>query len=390
MNEISRRSVLRGIGVAGAGVAFGGTVLSRATTARAATGAPQLTVLTDLAGAAPGSIFYTQSGPQVADGLVIADRHGVTTHFQPVDGSTADFRVQAYQGDRRLTWWQGAETPGQAQGSGVDYLADSSYQVVGSIGTVAGLSPDMHEFRITPQNTALIIANELIPYDLSGVGGAADGQLVDCLWLEVDIATSTVLRQWRASEHVPLTDSYVPVPTDPTMPYDWFHMNSVNPDDDGNILVSSRHTWTVYKVRRTSGAVLWRLGGKRSDFALGADATFSWQHNALPAGGGVLRLFDNASNGASTQRPASRVIWLRLETGTDAPAGSARLVRSLVHPDGVVATFMGNAQALPNGNTFVGWGGAARLSEFDGSGRLVFDATLPGPSYRCYRMPWSD
>jgi len=193
-----------------------------------------------------------------------------------------------------------------------------------------------------------------------------------------------VLRRWRAREHVPLADSHAPPPADPAVPYDWFHMNSVNPDTDGHLLVSSRHTWTVYKVHRTTGAVLWRLGGRHTDWALDADATFSWQHNALPAGAGTIRLFDNASNGPSSQRPASRVIWLRL----DRAAGAARLVRSLVHPDGVRAVAMGNAQALPNGNTFVGWGAAGRLSEFDGSGRLVFDATLPGPSYRSYRMVW--
>ena len=146
MNGISRRSVLRGIGVAGAGVAFGGTVLSRTATAGAATTAgaavdlPRLTVLTDRAGAAPGSIFCTPGGED-SNGLLIADRHGVTTHFQPVDGVVGDFRVQAYRDARRLTWWQGTESPGQAHGTGVDYLADQSYQVVGSIGTVDGLQP---------------------------------------------------------------------------------------------------------------------------------------------------------------------------------------------------------------------------------------------------------
>jgi hypothetical protein len=188
-----------------------------------------------------------------------------------------------------------------------------------------------------------------------------------------------VLRQWRASDHVALTDNYAEVPTDPSEPFDFFHLNSVNPDTDGNLLVSSRHTWTVFKVERRSGRVLWRLGGRRSDFRLGAEATFSWQHNALPAGGGLLRLFDNGTNGLSTQRPASRVVWLRLD------GGSAGLVRQFVHPDGVSAPAMGNAQALPNGNTFVGWGAAARLSEFDAAGRLLFDATLSAPSYRCYR-----
>jgi hypothetical protein len=255
--------------------------------------------------------------------------------------------------------------------------------VVGTIGAHGDLVPNLHEFRITPESTALIIGFEVVPYDLTPVGGPADGQLIDCRWAEVDVATGTVLRQWRASDHVALTDSYAEVPTDPTEPFDFFHLNSVNPDTDGNLLVSSRHTWTVFKVERASGRILWRLGGKRGDFRLGAGATFSWQHNALPAGGGLLRLFDNGTDGLSTQRPASRVVWLRL----DPAAGTAALVRQLVHPDGVSVPAMGNAQALPNGNTFVGWGAAGRLSEFDASGALLFDATLPAPSYRAYRLP---
>ena len=53
------------------------------------------------------------------------------------------------------------------------------------------------------------------------------------------------------------------------MLYDYLHLNSVEVDTDGNLLISARNTWTVYKVDRSTGAVLWRLGGKRSDFTIG-------------------------------------------------------------------------------------------------------------------------
>jgi len=59
-----------------------------------------------------------------------------------------------------------------------------------------------------------------------------------------------------------------------------------------------------------------------------------------------------------------------------------------VHPAKVSAHAMGNAQRLENGNIFVGWGTAARISEFAADGTLLFDATLPNVSYRAYRQIW--
>jgi hypothetical protein len=93
--------------------------------------------------------------------------------------------VQDYRGRQRLTWWQGGGDPGDT-----DRLADpATHELVGTIGARGDLVPDLHEFRITPEGTALIIGFQVIPYDLSPVGGPVGGQLIDCLWAEVDVAT---------------------------------------------------------------------------------------------------------------------------------------------------------------------------------------------------------
>ena len=76
-------------------------------------------------------------------------------------------------------------------------------------------------------------------------------------------------------------------------PYDYFHLNAVNLDEHGNLLISARNTWTVYDVDRHSGEVIWQLGGKASDFTLGPGVAFAWQHDPLPAGHDTIRLFDN-------------------------------------------------------------------------------------------------
>ena len=99
----------------------------------------------------------------------------------------------------------------------------------------------------------------------------------------------------------------MPVPA--SGPFDYFHINSAKLDTDGNILVSSRHTWTVYKINRTSGAIMWRLGGKKSDYALGTGLPFAWQHDVEAVDATTLRIFDNESDGVPVL-PYSRVIWV--------------------------------------------------------------------------------
>jgi hypothetical protein len=137
-------------------------------------------------------------------------------------------------------------------------------------------------------------------------------------------------------------------------------------------------------VDRRTGEVLWRLGGKKSDFALGAGLPFAWQHDPEAVDRHTLRIFDNEA--APAVLPRSRVIWVR----RDFRRHTAALVRALEHPDGLSAGSQGNAQGLDNGNTFVGWGQTGRVSEFDASGTLLFDASVPPgyDTYRAYRQRW--
>jgi hypothetical protein len=331
-----------------------------------------------LAGASGGGV----QGPE------IVDERGRPVWFDAVHGDeqATDFRVQSYRGRPVLTWWQGSNHEGPGHGQGVDYVVDSSYRIVATVVAGNGLDADSHELRLTDRGTALITAYHVVPRDLSAFGGPANGSVYDGIVQEIDVASGRVLLEWHSLDHVPLSDSFAPVPRAADSPWDYFHINAVNPDEDGNLLVSARHTWTVYDLDRRTGAVRWRLGGKHSDFALGDGVQFSWQHNPLPAGEDTIRIFDNASNGTPLL-PASRVIWVRL----DERRRRAELVRSLVHPAGLSAASQGNAQDLGHGRTFVGWGQLGRISELDADGRLLFDAQLPAgyDDYRAYRARWT-
>jgi hypothetical protein len=70
----------------------------------------------------------------------------------------------------------------------------------------------------------------------------------------------------------------------------------------------------------------------------------------------------------------------------------ATLEHAFVHrPQIVLSHYMGNAQLLAGGHTFVGWGGAPYVTEFAPDGSIVFDAHLPrgGQSYRAFRLDWT-
>ncbi len=46
-------------------------------------------------------------------------------------------------------------------------------------------------------------------------------------------------------------------------PFDYFHINSIDVEQDGDLLVDSRNTWAAYDVDPKTGQVRWQLGGKR-------------------------------------------------------------------------------------------------------------------------------
>ena len=199
---------------------------------------------------------------------------------------------------------------------------------------------------------------------------------------EMDIETGEVLFEWHSLDHVGVEESYYEEYYSDQL--DYFHINSIDVDHDDNLLISARNTSAVYKIDRRSGEILWRLGGKRSDFEMAEGTRTAFQHDARRQRDGTITIFDN---GAGPQvHPRSRGIVV----GLDEEAMRARLVREYAHPEGLVSTSQGNMQVLPNGNVFVGWGSEPFVSKFTHEGGLLFDARIPpdDDSYRSFRFPW--
>jgi len=361
-----------------------------------------------------GDIFIAPAGGGYPAGPEIVTTAGkvVWFHRLPAGEIATDFRAQTYLGQRVLTWFQSTpppapsrlpEGPGAQRGpsvqtspdgpSGTDYIYNDRYRQVATVRAGNGDANTFHEFLITPWNTALIVVDSTTKANLTSIGGPTDQRVIDGLVQEVDIKTGQVLFQWDSAAHVPYAASYTPRPPSPSTPWDWFHINAVHVDTDGNLLVSSRNTWAVFKVDRHTGHVMWQLGGKHSSFALRAGPgqvldrdgeIFAWQHDPEAIGGGEYTFFDDESGG--NLLGYSRVVTVRLHLATRV----AILVRSDDQPEGEVAQLMGNAQTTPGGDLFVGWGSLPYLSEFSPSGKLLFNAELPAgvSTYRAYLLPW--
>jgi len=392
---LTRRQLLRSAGIGAAGLTVAGTLGEIATGAFASSGPkpprppkwhtrpdlriPSLTVTHREQGVSTDPIFIAPYNAPVGQvGAVIVDNDGQPIWENPLAGKvTTNFQVQSYRGSPVLTWWEGLIEYGHGVGEYV--IADASYRTVRRVQAAAGLRGDLHEFVITPRDTALLTSYVIRKADLRAAGGPRDGTIQDAIFQEIDLASGRLLLEWHSLDHVPLTESYAPVEAN----WDFFHINSVDLDDDGNLLISSRSMQTVYKLDH-SGKILWRLGGKSNDFDIGPGAHFAWQHDARRQPDGTFTIFDNGATPAVEK--LSRGLILEL----DEQAMSATLVRQYTHPK-ILSGSQGSMQLLGNGNVFVGWGEVPHVSEFDYAGRMLFDAVLGAKyqSYRAFRLPWT-
>src|ERR1700677_569733 len=274
--KLTRRQLLRSAGIGAAGLTFAGALGEIASGAlsrrppppkppkwrsRPDLQIPSLTVTHSEQGVATNPIFiapYNSPGGQA--GAVIGDNTGQPIWETPLaDKVTTNFQVQSYRSSPVLTWWEGSIELGHGVGEYV--ILDSSYRTVRRVQAANGLRGDLHEFVITPRGTALLTSYVVKQTDLTSVGGSRQGTIQDAIFQEIHLATGRLELEWHSLDHVPLKESYAPVEAN----WDFFHINSVDLDGDGNLLVSSRSMQTIYKLDRT-GRILWRLGGKPSDF----------------------------------------------------------------------------------------------------------------------------
>jgi hypothetical protein len=322
-------------------------------------------------GATPGDFFLAPYQGEGSPGPMIVDQTGALVWFQPLPAGleAARFGVQRYRGRPVLVWWQGRILEA-GFGQGEDVIYDSSYRRVASVRAGNGYAADLHEIRLTPQGTAWIDAFAPVEQDLSAVHGASSAIVTDSVVQEIDVATGLVMWEWHALGHLPLQESQAELARH-GYPWDYAHVNSIDPGRSGDVLLSARSTWAIYDVDVHSGGVRWRLGGKNSTFKLPPGAEFYWQHDARFQPDGTISLFDNGSEPPKEKQ--SRGLLLRLAPGTR----SAALAGQFVNPARtLLAASQGSMARLAGENWLLGYGRLPNFTEFDRGGRVLFDATL--------------
>jgi len=346
--------------------------------------APILTVTTPDRDPSAGDIF-TSNGPGAGRyGALIYSPTGRLVWFDQLSGglAAADVNVQSYDGEDDLTMWEG-HVPSLGFGQGEDLILNSHYQVVATVSGGNGLQADLHDFQIAPDGIAYITAYNPIHCDLSSFQGPSNGELLDATIEEIDISTGLVRWQWHALDHVALSESqYGP---SQTRAWDWFHLNSIDPEPDGNIFISARNTWAGYQIQRGTGTILWQLGGKGSSFKMGPGTQTYWQHDGRILPDGTVTFYDDAS--PPSPETQARAVRISIDLATH----RARLVSAITHRNPpLLADSQGDVQTLADGDAVVGWGGEPQISEYSRSGSLLFDAHLPYDMifYRAYRHPW--
>lgn len=336
--------------------------------------------LLDESRVAPGLVAVTPHVPNGQAGATIYDNagHPVWHHIAAdINHPIYCLKMQSYQGEPVLTWSEGAKRVGYGFTHFV--IADQSYEPIAYVQSGHGLDGlDVHDMVLGEHGTAWAFAYHAVWTDDAGTRR----NVMECVIQEIDVSTGDVWWEWHSLDHVPLDESNSPRPENPENSWDYIHVNSIEIDHDDNLLISSRANHCIYRLSTTDHRVMWRLGGKASDFALEPDAVFRWQHDARRLADGKVSLFDNVD---SDNQANSRGMVFELDEETK----KATLVREYFRDGGMHSPYQANMQTLENGNVFIGWGSGPRCSEFTHEGEMIFDMRYQaGVSYRGYRIEW--
>jgi hypothetical protein len=377
----------------------------------------KVTLNVDKPGTAPGLIFvapYTFFSAEMIGqtGALIMDQKGNPVWFRPLPSryiQNTDFRMQMYAGKPVLTMWQGTISGTQSANPNLPdgdpepgaffLILNQNYKTIKTVTAQKGYTSDVHEFTITKRNTALFTAIKQVPADLRSYGGPKNGYIDNYSIQEVDLVTGKLIFFWNVLDHVNPADSMLPAASakESNNIWDCFHVNSVEEGPDNTLLISMRNMWAIYNIDKATGRIIWQLGGKQSDFLLGRNAEFSWQHDARYRGQNRISMFDDACCASSSSPPEGQARGLILQL--DFKRMTAEVDRTYYHAPPLFVPSQGNVQELPNGNQFIGWGQEPYLSEYKNAGNTMYDPTLnfiydmrfpnENLSYRAFKNEWT-
>jgi hypothetical protein len=238
---------------------------------------------------------------------------------------------------------------------------DRAGRVTRTLPCAGGLQPRFHDMIAERDGGYWVLCDETRTMDLTVHGGSATARVTGTVVQHIAPAGGLTF-QWSAFDHFALSD------VDPTVlraaNVNWTHGNAIDIAEDGNLLVSFRNLNEVAKIDSRTGAVLWRLGGARNQFARHAGApAFAGQHSVRAVGTDRLLLLDNIGD-ASVSRAE--------EWGIDPVTRVATLLRSRTAEPSVMTLIGGSVQPLAGNRMLVSFGTEGRVEEYDDAGQVVW------------------
>jgi hypothetical protein len=334
---------------------------------------PGITVTTPLSNTAEGYLFLTNVGFGQSYMLMV-DNTGEPVYYQRLAPSrmVLDFTKQP---NGQLTYFDAYY--GRFFGLDNTYTVKSTYQAGN------GYQTDHHDLQILPNGHYQLMIWDGHTVDMSKIvaGGKPDAWVIGLTVQEIDTQQNVVF-EWRSWDHIALTETLESLTDSVITPV---HGNALEPDYDGNILVSCRNLDAIIKIDRQTGDILWRLGGKLNDFTFVNDEGFHRQHDIRRLADGDITLFDNRT---LVQPLYSRAVEYRL----DEVHKTATRVWEYRHTPDLYAPWVSNVQQLPNGDRLVSWGlPTPNVTEVTPGGTPIFELGYTDnlqASYRVFRFPW--
>lgn len=315
-------------------------------------------------------------------------------HTNPIENyGISDFKRQKLvDGSIRYTFMQQTEPmPPYAWWYGKLIVLDENFQ---KINELTQITKTADEGLIENHDSLLLADNHYILTSYRQPEGKTNGRkdAVVTLILQ-EIKDGKVIFEWDSGDYPELIEESLMSCNEKQKNRDYIHFNSIVIDPrDNNLILSFRHTSTVYKIDRKTGAIIWRLGGKNDDFGLTPEQRFNCQHTASMTDDGYLMLFDNHTNWTNTEcagsfsfLPAktSRILKFRLDEK------NKKLLEWQEIPLPVYSEFMGSVFETEDKTYIVGYGSneSVAAAEIDSNGNALWIFRLPEKlnTYRVYK-----
>ncbi|KAI2633095.1 ASST-domain-containing protein [Hypomontagnella submonticulosa] len=348
-----------------------------------------------------------QAGPYIFrdDGDLVWSGYGIYSIW------STNFQAGRWRGKDILFSFEGDHNPGYGHGHGHITIMDNHYETIRELRAGNHKLVDKHEFHIINEETGLIQIYQPVPRDLTAWGGSEEQQwIVNSIFQELDIATGKLLFEWASLDCISPDEAILPINPgqagsgfNSSDAWDYFHINSVDKDSDGNYLISARDACSIHKINGTDGSIIWKLNGKDSSFKVPEEAEFCFQHHArfLSQQGDIeiISLYDNSAHGTE-HGGGSEVHTAPTSSGkivkVNTTSWEAELVQAFFPPDDLLSKSQGSTQILPNGNALLNWGSSGAVTEYLPDGTPVFHAYMDSDclglgveNYRAFRYNWT-